>query len=116
MNPHHLFIYGDWNECKWCYLVPKISDTGISSVTFEIIKLDKTNNYAFIRISGEEYSKSINEYLGHSPLDWILKADGSKNHYCIKTDEPGDEYGKQWVKYDLIKVEVNRDNGTLKYY
>ena len=61
------------------YLLPKVEDIGISSVTFKIECVGKYNNI-FIGISGEDYSQSANEYLGMLSLDWCCNQAGFKFH------------------------------------
>ena len=47
-----------------------IANSGISSVTFKLAKFKKS--IISFGISGELYSKSIEEFLGVFPLDWVF--------------------------------------------
>ena len=49
-------------------------------------------------------------------MDWCWSASGFKHNNWKENKNDDDAYGKKWKEKDLVKVEVDRTSGTLRYF
>ena len=87
-------------------VIPMIPLTGITSIIFRINKM-KTKNLT-IGISGENASIWV---LGHLPLEWCCRADGSK----LQNSKYDNKNSIDWEENNLVTLIADRDMGTLSY-